>query len=174
MSTLDCSETTMRATRIQVNDDQLTVELTDGRTIPVPLDWYPRLAHAAPDERKNYQLIAKGRGIHWPQLDEEISVQNLIEGRRSGECADRLRNGWRNELVWQRNNQERRSNGPPIHRQCPRKRQRQLWLRRPRSPRYCGLVKEGTKSPFLLFDSQLQSEQLASGIIRPCSCSGLA
>jgi len=83
MSTLDCTEPTIRAKRIQVNNDRLTVELIDGRTLSVPLEWYPRLFHGEPEERNEFQLIANGCGIHWPKLDEDISIQNLLEGRRS-------------------------------------------------------------------------------------------
>ena len=60
--------------RVIVTDDALTAELSDGRTISVPLDWYPRLAHATPQERDNWELIGPGEGIHWPDLDEDISV----------------------------------------------------------------------------------------------------
>ena len=60
--------------RVIVTEDALTAELSDGRTISVPLDWYPRLAHATPQERDNWELIGSGEGIHWPDLDEDISV----------------------------------------------------------------------------------------------------
>ena len=60
--------------RVIVTEDALTAELSDGRTISVPLDWYPRLAHATPQERANWELIGSGEGIHWPDLDEDISV----------------------------------------------------------------------------------------------------
>ena len=65
--------------------DALTVELSDGRTISVPLDWYPRLVHATQYERDNWRLIGSGEGIHWPDLDEDISVEGLLAGRKSGE-----------------------------------------------------------------------------------------
>ena len=68
-----------------VTDEALSVELSDGRTIAVPLGWFPRLVHATIAERDNWELIGKGEGIHWPDLDEDISVQGLIEGRSSGE-----------------------------------------------------------------------------------------
>jgi hypothetical protein len=63
----------------------LSAELSDGRTISVPLDWYPRLAHAMPRERETWELIGGGEGIHWPDLDEDISIEGLLAGRRSGE-----------------------------------------------------------------------------------------
>jgi hypothetical protein len=63
----------------------LTVDLVDGRTVSVPLAWYPRLAHASAPERENWRLIGRGEGIHWPDLDEDISVEGLLVGRPSGE-----------------------------------------------------------------------------------------
>jgi hypothetical protein len=70
---------------VQVTDDSLWVELTDGRTISAPLSWYPRLSQGTVEEREHFRLIARGRGIHWPELDEDISVENLLAGRPSGE-----------------------------------------------------------------------------------------
>ena len=70
---------------VSVNRDTLTVELADGRTISVPLAWYPRLVHATQRERENWELIGGGQGIHWPDLDEDLSVEGLIMGRPSGE-----------------------------------------------------------------------------------------
>jgi hypothetical protein len=61
------------------------VDLADGRSIAVPIAWYPRLAHGTPAERANWRLIGRGEGIHWPDLDEDISVENLLAGSRSGE-----------------------------------------------------------------------------------------
>jgi hypothetical protein len=73
------------ATRIEVSDASLFVELVDGRTVSVPLLWYPRLAHATPGERHHWRLIGRGEGIHWPDLDEDIKVENLLAGKPSGE-----------------------------------------------------------------------------------------
>jgi hypothetical protein len=73
------------AIRAQVNDDTLTVELCDGRTISVPVAWYPRLSHGTSEERNHWRLIGNGRGIHWPDLDEDISVENLLAGQPSAE-----------------------------------------------------------------------------------------
>jgi len=67
------------------------VDLADGRTIAVPLAWFPRLANGTPEERANWQLIGRGVGIHWTDLDEDISVESLRAGRRSGETQDSLR-----------------------------------------------------------------------------------
>ncbi len=68
-----------------VTEDTLQAELADGRTIAVPLAWYPRLVHAAQAERDNWELIGAGEGIHWPDLDEDLSVEGLIAGRPSQE-----------------------------------------------------------------------------------------
>ena len=73
------------AMTIPVTEDTLTAELSDGRTISVPLAWHPRLMHATPQERTNWQLVGGGQGIHWPDLDEDISIEDLIAGRKSGE-----------------------------------------------------------------------------------------
>ena len=73
------------ADNIRVTDDTLTAELHDGRTISVPLSWYPRLVHATPDERDNWELIGTGEGIHWPDLDEDISMEMLMAGIPSSE-----------------------------------------------------------------------------------------
>lgn len=73
------------ATNVQVNDASLSVDLSDGRTISIPVAWYPRLSHGTFDERNHWRLIGNGHGIHWPDLDEDISVENLLAGRPSGE-----------------------------------------------------------------------------------------
>ncbi len=73
------------ATRVRVSDDTLTADLSDGRTISVPVAWYPRLSHGTSEERNHWRLIGNGRGIHWPDLDEDISVDNLLAGQSSGE-----------------------------------------------------------------------------------------
>ena len=73
------------AARVDVNDDTICVELTDGRTISVPAAWYPRLSHGTSEERNNWRLIGSGRGIHWPDLDEDVSVENLLAGKPSAE-----------------------------------------------------------------------------------------
>ena len=73
------------AARVLISDDTLSVELTDGRTISVPVAWYPRLSHGTSRQRNHWRLIGGGRGIHWPDLDEDISVENLLAGERSGE-----------------------------------------------------------------------------------------
>lgn len=73
------------AISVQITEESLIVELNDGRTITVPLAWYPRLLHATQKERSHYRLIGKGQGIHWEDLDEDISVESLLAGRHSTE-----------------------------------------------------------------------------------------
>ncbi|MPZ98522.1 MAG: DUF2442 domain-containing protein [Dehalococcoidia bacterium] len=79
------------ATTVRVNDDALTVELIDGRTLTVPIVWFPRLSNATADERSNHQMIGGGVGIHWPDLDEDIEVAQLLLGWTSGESQQSLR-----------------------------------------------------------------------------------
>jgi hypothetical protein len=74
-----------KAQSLTVTDDTLAVGLNDGRTISVPLAWYPRLLHGTPEERNNWRFIGEKEGIHWPDLDEDISVENLLTGKASGE-----------------------------------------------------------------------------------------
>lgn len=74
-----------RAQSVEVSDEALTVGLDDGRTISLPLGWYRRLVHATAEERGRWRLIADGVGIHWPHLDEDISVEKILAGQRSGE-----------------------------------------------------------------------------------------
>jgi hypothetical protein len=70
---------------VQVTDDCLSVDLSDGRTISVPLAWYPRLMHGTAAERNNWRFIGDKEGIHWPDLDEDVSLENLLRGKPSGE-----------------------------------------------------------------------------------------
>ncbi len=91
---MSTSETELReatAQRLSVSEDSLVVDLADGRTIAVPLAWFPRLAHGTDEERAHWRLIGSGEGIHWPDLDEDISVASLLAGRRSGETQESLR-----------------------------------------------------------------------------------
>jgi len=73
------------AQQVSVSDEALTVELEDGRTISAPLGWYPRLAHASAAERERWRLIGQGTGIHWEDIDEDIGIEGLLLGKRSGE-----------------------------------------------------------------------------------------
>jgi len=65
---------------VQITDDAISVDLFDGRTITVPLTWYPRLLHAKPEERANWRIAGAGYGIHWPDLDEDLSTSGLLQG----------------------------------------------------------------------------------------------
>ena len=85
MNTLAIETTTPTAKLVSVTNDTLTVELSDGRGLSVPLDWFPRLVHATQAERKRWRLIGRGRGIHWDLLDEDISIDGLLAGKPSGE-----------------------------------------------------------------------------------------
>ncbi len=80
-----------KARQVLVTEDSLTVDLVDGRTISVPLAWYPRLFHGTPEERRNWRLIGQGEGMHWPDLDEDISIENLLAGKPSGESQRSLK-----------------------------------------------------------------------------------
>jgi hypothetical protein len=70
---------------VTATDSTLAVDLNDGRSISVPLAWYPRLVHASQKERDNWRIIGQGHGLHWESLDEDISIENLLTGHRSGE-----------------------------------------------------------------------------------------
>ena len=85
MSTLAIKIEVPNITDVIVTDDSLTVELDDGRTVSVPLSWYPRLLYAPIEERNSWRLVGNGVGIHWEAIDEDISAEGLIAGRPSGE-----------------------------------------------------------------------------------------
>lgn len=76
---------------VRIADDTLSVDLDDGRTISVPIGFYPRLARATSDERKHFVISGAGFGIHWPALDEDLGVEGLLQGRRSTENAESLK-----------------------------------------------------------------------------------
>ena len=80
----------VRALRVVITSGSLTVDLNDGRSISVPLAWYPRLLHGTTEERNNGRLLGKAEGIHWPDLDEDISIENLLRGNPSGESQASL------------------------------------------------------------------------------------
>ena len=82
MSTL-VVETEPRAMQVAVTDDELTVHLIDGRRVSAPLVWFPRLLHATADQRNDWELIGEGEGIHWPQVDEDLSVAGILRGTRA-------------------------------------------------------------------------------------------
>jgi hypothetical protein len=72
---------------VRLTEDTLTVDLLDGRTISVPLAWYPRLLHATSEQRDNWQVSGGGFGIHWPDLDEDLSTQGLLRGAPAPRAA---------------------------------------------------------------------------------------
>jgi len=84
--------------QVVVTDDTLSADLSDGRTISVPLAWYPRLLHGSIEERNDFRFIADGSGIHWNQLDEDVSIKNLILGQPSGESQKSFQR-WLNSRV---------------------------------------------------------------------------
>lgn len=90
MSSLIIELQKTKVVEVRVTEDTLTVDLADGRTISVPVEWYPRLAHGTPQQRENWRLIGGGAGIHWPDLDEDISLENLLLGQPSGESQKSL------------------------------------------------------------------------------------
>jgi len=73
------------AVEVKVTEEKLVVELADGRSLAIPLAWYPRLLYGTPQERKNWQLLGEGYAIEWPDLDEHIGLEGLLAGRRSSE-----------------------------------------------------------------------------------------
>lgn len=77
-----------RARAVRVTDDELVVEITDGRRIAVPLSWFPRLLHASPTKRDRWELLGNGEGIHWPDLDEDVSVSGLLRGVVAPDATD--------------------------------------------------------------------------------------
>ena len=80
-----------RAQTISISEESLTVDMVDGRTIIAPLSWYPRLWYGKPEEWANFEIIGDGTIIHWPDLDEDLSVSGILAGRRSGESQQSLK-----------------------------------------------------------------------------------
>ena len=76
-------DTDLRVMNVVIDDSRLTVELMDGRLIGVPLAWYPRLANATPEQRNHWELAGAGYGIHWPDIDEDLSTEGLLLGRKA-------------------------------------------------------------------------------------------
>jgi hypothetical protein len=81
------------AVRVTASDTHLTIELDDGRIVSVPINWYPRLAHATATERQNCEIFGEGSAIEWPDIDEHLSVEGIFAGRKSGE-SERSLNRW--------------------------------------------------------------------------------
>lgn len=91
MSSLAVVEREAIASAVEVTEDELTVSLVDGRRISVPLVWYPRLSHATRIEREKFELIGRGTGIHWPLVDEDLSVSGILKGNPSYESEKSLK-----------------------------------------------------------------------------------
>lgn len=85
MSSLLTETQVARATKVKITNDSIIVDLEDGRTISAPLSWYPRLHLGTSKERENWRLIGQGEGIHWPDLDGDIRVENLLAAKHSKE-----------------------------------------------------------------------------------------
>jgi Protein of unknown function (DUF2442) len=79
------------ARQVFVTSDTLTLDLSDGRSVSAPLSWYPRLLYGTVEERSHWRLIGQGQGVHWPDLDEDISVENLLAGKPSAKSQPSLR-----------------------------------------------------------------------------------
>jgi hypothetical protein len=125
MSTSNLATETAMAKSARVTARALIVELQDGRTVSVPLQWYPRLAHGSPREREQWELIGPGVGIHWPALDEDISVDGLLQGLPSGE-SDESFNRWLNSRPHPANRrfQPAKARRKPVQKGAARKRLR--------------------------------------------------
>jgi len=90
MNTLVAEPVVSDAIEVHVTDEEIIVSLLDGRTIAIPVEWYPRLLHASTEERLEWELIGDGEGIHWPQIDEDVQVSALIYGLPSCETQESL------------------------------------------------------------------------------------
>jgi hypothetical protein len=91
MSSLSLRVQEPRAQQVTLTEDSVVVDLADGRTVSAPLAWYPRLLHGTVEERDNWRLIGSGEGVHWPDLDEDLSIESLVSGRPSGESQASLK-----------------------------------------------------------------------------------
>ena len=103
---------TARIVEAEVNEDEITVHLEDGRSVTTPLEWYPRLAFATSEERQNYEITGRGRGLHWPMLDEDLSVRGMLSGMPSAEGPESLK-GWKKALQKRRRLREEGEDPPP-------------------------------------------------------------
>lgn len=81
----------VRIVNVSVTEDTLSLDLEDGRSLSVPIGWYPRLAYGTPSERLNYRISGAGYGIHWPDLDEDLGVEGLLLGKKSVESPDSIK-----------------------------------------------------------------------------------
>ncbi|MEF8940497.1 MAG: DUF2442 domain-containing protein [Salinivenus sp.] len=103
---------TARIVKAEVNEDELTVHLEDGRSVTTPVEWYPRLAFATPEERQEFEITGRGRGLHWPMLDEDLSVKGMLSGTPSAEGAQSLK-GWKEALKERRRLRSEGEEPPP-------------------------------------------------------------
>ena len=92
MNTLAVEIRIPKALNISLTDDTLSVDLSDGRSISVPIAWFPGLLHSTEQERNNWRLIGRGQGIHWEDIDEDINIEGLLAGRSSGEPQGSFKN----------------------------------------------------------------------------------
>ena len=90
MSTSAIDTNECRAVSVAVGEDSLMVQFLDGRTLTVPLAWYPRLWHGSTAERSHFEIIGEGEYLHWPDLDEDLTIAGMLAGRRSGESPASL------------------------------------------------------------------------------------
>ena len=91
MASSQKSKSEARAQEVTLTDEVLSISLVDGRSVSVPLSWYPRLWYASEEERKNFELFGDGSYIHWPDLDEDLTVEGILEGKRSAEGPSSLK-----------------------------------------------------------------------------------
>lgn len=91
MSSSDRERREPCARNVRVNDEALTVDLTDGRTLAVPLAWYPRLWHGTPEERARFEIFGDDTYLHWPDLDEDLTVSGILDGHPSRESPESLK-----------------------------------------------------------------------------------
>jgi Protein of unknown function (DUF2442) len=80
---ISAAEQPILIAKVDIDDAWLHVDLTDGRRLSTPLDWYPRLKNATPAARRNFRLIGRGEGIHWPEADEDLSLEGMLAGRKA-------------------------------------------------------------------------------------------
>lgn len=91
MSTFATEIHEARVQSVIIGEDSMVLDLMDGRSIGVPLTWYPRLWHGSREERAHFEIIGDGAYIHWPDLDEDLTVVGILAGRRSGESHESLK-----------------------------------------------------------------------------------
>ena len=91
MASSQTNRVEVRAQEVTPTDEVLTIGLVDGRSVSVPLSWYPRLWYATEEERKNFELFGDGSYIHWPDLDEDLTVEGILDGKRSAEGPSSLK-----------------------------------------------------------------------------------